>query len=99
MTNRFQFVEHGNRVKEFFDRVEATYHDGKPLHIVNPEMSAFDIIPYAEFRAMSPSQIQERLRFKHILLTGCPHPNMQFDEAGLRTLCSLDSPVSIQGTN
>jgi len=86
-------------VKEFFNHVEATYRHGKPLHIVDPEMSVFDILPYDEFRAMSASRVQERLRFKHILITGCPHPNMTFDEAGLRTLCSLDRPVSIQGMN
>ena len=99
VTNKLQFIEHGNQVKEFFNHVEATYRHGKPLHIADPEMSAFDILPYEEFQAMSASRVQERLRFKHILITGCPHPNMKFDEAGLRTLCSLDRPVSIQGTN
>ncbi len=86
-------------MKEFFNHVEATYHRGKLLHIINPEMSAFDILPYEEFRAMSASQVQEQLRFKHILITGCPHPNMKFDEARLCTLCSLDRLISIQGMN
>ncbi len=86
-------------MKEFFNHVEATYCHGKPLHIINLEMSAFDILPYEEFQDMSASRVQERLRFKHILITGCPHPNMKFDEAVLCTLCSLDRPVSIQGTN
>ncbi|SRR6266545_5815300 len=95
----FKFIEYGNQVKEFFNHVEATYYNGKLLHIVDPEMSAFDIIPYAEFQAISPSQIQERLCFKHILVTCCLHSNMKFDEARLCTLCSLDSLVSIQGTN
>jgi len=49
VTNKLQFVEHSNQVKEFFNHVEATYHNGKPLHIVDPEMSAFDILPYDEF--------------------------------------------------
>jgi len=60
-------------------------------------MSAFDILPYDEFWAMSASRVQKWLRFKHILITGCPHPNMKFDEAGLCTLYSLDRLVSIQG--
>lgn len=98
-TNRLQFIEQGNQVKEFFNCVEVTYRHGKLLHIVDPEMSAFDIIPYAEFQALSLSQIQGRLRLKHVLITGCPHPTMKSDEAGLRTLCSLDRPVSIQGTD
>ncbi len=86
-------------MKEFFNHVEATYCHGKPLHIANPEMSAFDILPYEEFRAMSASQVQEQLHFKHILITGCLHPNMKFDEARLYTLCPLNRLVSIQDTN
>lgn len=96
--HRFQFVEHATRLKDFFSHIEAGYHDGKPPHIVDPESSAFDIILYAEFRAMSTPEIQGRLRLKNIIVTGCPHSNMKFDEAGLQTLWPLDSPASIQGT-
>lgn len=47
---------------------------------------------------MSTPEIQGRLCLKNIIVTGCPHSNMKFDEAGLQTLWPLDSPASIQGT-
>jgi len=83
-------------MKEFFDRIEAGYLDGKPLHIADPEISRFDIISFVDFQAMSPRQIQDRLRHKNVVVTGSPHPNMTFDE-GLRTLSPLDRKVPIQG--
>jgi len=95
----FQFDSSGTQLTQFFDRIEETYRGGKPLHIVAPEDSLFDVIPYLDFQALSPSQIQDRLRHKNVIVTGCPHSNMKFDEAGLRTLCPLDNIVSIQGMN
>ena len=46
---------------------------------------------------MSTKQIQSRLRYKNIVVTGLEHPTMQFDKAGLRGLCALDRTISIQG--
>lgn len=93
----FQFVEQAARVKDFFAHIEASYQDGQPLHIVDPEKSAFDVMSYGEFQAMPPTELQTRLSLKNIIVTDCPHRNMKFDEAGLRTLCALDSQVSMQG--
>jgi hypothetical protein len=86
-------------MKQLFSHIEASYRDGQPLHIVDPKKSAFDIISFVDFQALAPSQIQERLRFKHIVITGCPHPNLKFDASGLRTLSPLDNQISIQGTS
>lgn len=46
---------------------------------------------------MSPHGVQDLFRHKNVVVTGCQHPVLQFNEAGLRTLAPLDSQVSIQG--
>ena len=48
---------------------------------------------------MSTPQIQDRLRRKHMIVTGHPDRTMNFDAAGLRTLTPLHRNISIQGTN
>lgn len=83
----------------FFDLLEAGYVNRKPLHIADPETSTFDIISSADFQALSTQQIQDRLRCKHIVVTGSSHPNVKFDKAGLRTMCPLSRTISIQGMN
>lgn len=69
--------------------------NGKPLHTTDPKSSLFDVISFKEFESLS--QIQERLRRKNIVVTGCPGPDVEFNEAGLRTLSPLDRIISIQG--
>ena len=46
---------------------------------------------------MPPQDVQRLLCHKNVVVTGCRHPNLKFDEAGLRTLAPLDSQVSILG--
>lgn len=46
---------------------------------------------------MSTKEILGRLRRKHIVVTGNPYSDMEFDKDGLRTLCPLSRMVSIQG--
>lgn len=84
-------------MKQVFDHIETSHIDGKPRHVADPATSAFDIISYVEFQALPQDQVLDRLRIKNILVTGCPHPNLKFNEAGLRTLCPLESEVAIQG--
>ena len=84
-------------MKAFFARMEESHLDGKPLHIADPESSSFEIISHETFQGMSPSAIQGRLRSKNIVVTGCPHPNIEFNKQGLETLTSLDRQISIQG--
>jgi hypothetical protein len=69
----------------------------KPLHIADPESSIFDVISFTDFQRLSTTHIQDRLRRRHIIVTGCEGPNMKFDEAGLRTLCPLNRTTSLQG--
>jgi hypothetical protein len=77
--------------------MEQGYVNGKPLHIADPAKSRFDTISHAQFEALTGQELQARLRQKNLVVTGCPHPNLKFDEAGLRTLTALDSQISIQG--
>lgn len=95
----FEYNDCNTRLKDFFHCIEAGYCDGKPLHVIDPVNSGFDIIPFADFQGLSPPALQARLRCKNIVVTGCPHPSMKFDRAGLRNLGPLDSQVSIQGKN
>jgi hypothetical protein len=73
--------------------------DGKPLHIADPERSSFDIIPFIDFQRLSTSQIHDRLRHKNVVVTDYPHPEVKFDEAGLRGLSPLSRIISIQGNS
>jgi len=89
---------YNTRVTQFFERIEAGYVDGKPLHIVAMERSAFEIVQYENFQKMAHRELQDLLRRKIVVLTEVPHDStMAFDERGLRTLSPLKSRVSIQG--
>jgi hypothetical protein len=94
-----QFKERLSQLKSFFDKIEDSNVDGKPLHVANPESSMFDIISSEDFEALSAKQIQERLRCKNIVVTGMKHANVKFDKAGLRAFGTLGRVVSIQGTD
>jgi hypothetical protein len=90
-------VDYIDRLKQFFQRVESGYIDGHPLHIADPDRSGFAIITAEKFWEMPPHEVQELIRRKNVVVTGCEHPELKFDEAGLRTLAPLDSQVSILG--
>lgn len=93
-----QFVNYNERVKIFFEQVESGYQGGQPMHIADPDRSGFAIVSFAKFQAMTPQEIHGLFRRgKNVVVTGCPCPNLQFDEAGLRTLAPLDSQVSLIG--
>jgi hypothetical protein len=86
-----------SRLKKFFNRVEMGYKNGKPRHISDPECSGFAILSSDVFQKMSAWEVQNLFRHKSVVVTGCPHPDLQFNETGLRTLAPLDSQVSLQG--
>jgi hypothetical protein len=77
--------------------VESGYINGQPLHIADPDQSGFALLSFQQFQAMSPHDVQDLFRRKNVVVSGCQHPDLQFDEAGLRTLAPLDSQVSIIG--
>ena len=77
--------------------MESGYINGQPLHIADPDRSGFAVISNVEFQAMSAQEVLNLFRQKNVVVTGCRHPELKFDEAGLRTLAPLDSQVSIIG--
>jgi hypothetical protein len=94
----FQFDDRIATLKGFFNRIEAGFVDGKPRHIADPGTSNFYIISFLDFQHMSTFQIQDRLRHTNVVITGCPHPNTKYDQAGLRALTPSNRKISIQGT-
>ena len=83
----------------FFERISTTgsSKDGQPLHIADPSSSGFAIVSADTFHGMSPKELQELLQRKNVIVPGSKVPQLQFNEEGLRTLASLDTPVSLQG--
>jgi hypothetical protein len=91
-----------SQIKSFFDHIEAGYVDSvdgkKPMHVADPQASSLDVLSFQDFQALSTSQIQDRLRKKNVIVTGCGQHDMQF-EACLRELSRPGRKISIQGTN
>lgn len=83
----------------FLKLLESGYIDEKPRHITDPNRSVFDVIASSDFQHLSTKEIQDRLRAKNIVVTGCENPTMMFDKPGFRTLTSWNRLISIQGTN
>lgn len=77
--------------------IEASFINGKPLHVARPSDSIFAIYSDQEFRLKTDKEVLEVLRHKHILITDRPREPYGFDEDGLSQLKLLTSPVTIQG--
>jgi hypothetical protein len=76
----------------------AVYKKGKPLHLSDPDRSAFVVMTETEYEAKTVQEIQEIFRRKHILITEIPpSPPLQFNEEGLSTLAALNTITHIQG--
>jgi hypothetical protein len=94
-----KFKEYNDRLSKFFERVEKGYQGEHPLHQADPAHSAFHIMSFSDFEKMFPKELERIHRRKNIVVTGCriEDPNLEFNEAGLRTLAPLDSQISILG--
>lgn len=63
------------------------------------ERSCLVHLTYEAMRKLSTREIQEIFRRHHIVVTGCPHKDMEFDREGLQTLEKrMNSIISAQGT-
>jgi hypothetical protein len=71
--------------------------DGLPLHVSDPEKSAFFVMTEAEFESKSVEEIQAIFQQKHILVTGMHSAPLQFDSRGLSSLTRLSTVTHIQG--
>jgi len=86
------------RLLDTFDcAIKASFVDGLPLHISDPEKSAFSVMTEAEFETRSVAEIQAIIRKKHILVTNMSSPPLNFDSKGLSTLTRLGTVTHIQG--
>lgn len=94
---KFQAAEDVERFSAFLDAIEASYVNGKPLHVARPSQSILAVYSEQEFRHMADKEVLEVLRHKHILITDRPGEPCNFDEDGLSQLKLLTFPVTIQG--
>ena len=84
---------------QIFDRVEAFYDHGRPLHIAQPDNSVIKSFTYDAWKALTPVQMQQELRTKNIVVTGWPlKEKLSFNEEGLRKVAGTPSrQISING--
>jgi len=85
------------KLEKLLNTAVKQYENGLPLHLSNPERSAFMTMSELEFLRMSTRDIQELLRRKHILISDCFFQPLDFDEAGMRTLCPPWQTIEVQG--
>ena len=85
------------RFQSFYQCIEATYLNEKPLYLANPLESVLAILTYKQFAAMSSTDIKSLLKKKNVVVSGHPVPKVDFDEQGLQTLTLMHLPVSLHG--
>jgi hypothetical protein len=84
-------------LKAFDSAINAGFVNGLPLHVSDPENSAFFVVTEAEFESKSVEEIQEIFRRKHILVTDMRSATLKFGPRGLSTLTTLSTVTDIQG--
>jgi hypothetical protein len=98
-------VEH-QLLTEVVAMVESCYVNGAPPHMLpsareinyNPGgLSCIYVTDWTDFKVLSPSQIQEIFRHRHILVLNAPVETVMFDREGLETLGSLHASRHVQG--
>ena len=94
-----KFKVYHERFRQFFDRVEALYDNGQPLHIARPGDSLIKSFTYEAWKELTPVQMQQELRNKNVIVTGWPlKDKISFDEDGLRKVAGTQSrQISING--
>ena len=94
-----KFQVYHDRFRQIFDRVEAFYDHGQPLHIARPDDSVIKSFTYDAWKALTPVQMQQELSKKNIIVTGWPlKEKLSFNEEGLRKVAGTQSrQISING--
>jgi hypothetical protein len=95
----FQFNVYHERFEQFFNRIEAFYDQGQPLHVTRPADSLIKSFTYDAWKALTPVQMQQELKMKNVIVTGWPlKEKIYFDESGLRKVAGTpSSQISING--
>jgi hypothetical protein len=69
-----------------------------PLHVKKDPRSVFEAITAADFDKLSIRDAQEKLRMRHIIMTGVSYRELEFNEKGFSTLeKTMEALISIQG--
>ena len=84
-------------LRAFDTAINARFVDGRPLHVADPEKSAFLVMTEDEFESKSVEEIQGIFRQKHILVMDMCSAPLQFDSRGLSSLTRLSTITHIQG--
>lgn len=97
----FQIHSDHALLSAFYDCVEESYVTDKeklvPLHVKKDPHSVSDQITQEDFYDMSTREVQERLRRRHIIITGVSHRRLEFNERGFSTLeKTMDALILIQ---
>ena len=70
-----------------------------PPHVTNPDHSTLAVMTQAQYNASSDRDIQDLLRWKNLVITDHPVPNVAFNEDGLEVLnTTMEAVTTIQGT-
>jgi hypothetical protein len=93
-----QFQEDLDKFLDFKDLVmSCNTASGNPRYLEEGNCSSVQVITHDRYKAMSTSEVQDRLRLHHLVITGMPTEAVEFDETGLQELTNLESKVHIQG--
>jgi hypothetical protein len=83
-----------------YEAVKGFYVDGLPRHMHNNAhaLSVFHRMEYRELLQLPAMQLQDILRYKHIIVTDLGHKACSFDAEGLRSLSpNLCRQMTIHG--
>lgn len=83
--------------KQVLKSVQAGYRDGKPLHVCDPDSSAFRIISTRDLRAMTPREQQLMLGKWNIVETGLVDDVLQWDPSSLQEITHWTKDLTIHG--
>jgi hypothetical protein len=81
--------------------MKASFCNGVPLHVADPEKSALLITEETAFQSLSAKERQDiwgKRGKLAIVLTNCAGDTLKFDRTGLETITGrIDSPIEVQG--
>ena len=80
-----------------YDRPRYHHPSARDPLCQDASASSIFVVEYEDFSTLDPFLVQEIFRHRHILVTGVPHENMEFNEHGLSYLGSIYRPIEIQG--
>jgi hypothetical protein len=97
LTNFVQFQADLDKFMKFQNEVDDCQVDDQPPYITQKDLSFIDVVPHANYEAMSVKDVQTLLRRKHIVVPDIPIKPLTFDEEGLQELTNMDAKVHVQG--